>query len=116
MSGRTGVKHIKKYAVYGNVYASDGIYIPEWFYRGTFYRCQIFILNQGFYNDDYSEVVGGWSIGWSKEYLEKRWKAISDENEFVGQKMYALMDEELADIKEQQAKFNAKYCPDLKEN
>ena len=108
------MKHIKKYAVYGDVYASDGMYIPEWFYRGNFYRCEIFIANHGDYHYDYEEVVGAWSIGWSEEYLEERWDAIPDEDEFAEQKMDALMDEELTDLKKQQDKFNAKYRPDLK--
>jgi hypothetical protein len=100
--------------VYGNVYASEGMYIPEWFYIGTFYRCEVFIASNGHYNYDYEEVVGGWSIGWSEEYLEERWDAIPDEDEFAEQRMDALIDEELEDIKKQQAKFNAKYRVDLK--
>tara|TARA_R110000782_G_scaffold13623_5_gene40124 strand:+ start:1665 stop:2024 length:360 start_codon:yes stop_codon:yes gene_type:complete len=103
----TGVKHTRKYAVYGNVYASEGMYIPEWFYIGTFYRCKVFIAqNQGFYG--YEEVLGGWSIGWSEEYLEERWDALSDEDE-RGQKIDALMDEEEADLASRRAKFDSKY-------
>ena len=103
----TGVKHTRKYAVYGNVYASEGMYTPEWFYIGTFYRCEVFIAkNQGFYG--YEEVLGGWSIGWSEEYLEERYEAIptGDASE---QRIYALMGEEEADLTARQAKFDSKY-------
>lgn len=103
------MKHTKKYAVYGDVYASEGMYVPDWFYRGTFYNCKIFIANNGEYNDDYEEVVGGWSIGWSEEYLEERYESIPEEDEFLERKIAELFDEELADIKKQQAKFDAKY-------
>tara|TARA_R110000737_G_scaffold137710_1_gene168651 strand:- start:91 stop:450 length:360 start_codon:yes stop_codon:yes gene_type:complete len=103
----TGVKHTRKYAVYGNVYASDGMDIPEWFYIGTFYRCKVFIAkNQGFYG--YEEVLGGWSIGWSEEYLEERYKAIPTGDE-SDQKIDALMDEEEADLASRRAKFDSKY-------
>ena len=102
------MKHTRKYAVYGNVYASEGMYIPEWFYIGTFYRCEVFIANHGDFHYDYEEVVGGWSIGWSEEYLEERWEAIPDGDESE-QKMDALMDEEEADLAARQAKFDSKY-------
>jgi len=104
----TGVKHTRKYAVYGNVYASEDMYIPEWFYIGTFYRCKVFIASNGYYNYDYEEVVGDWSIGWSEEYLEERYKAISNGDERE-QKLYALLDEEEADLAARQAKFDSKY-------
>ena len=103
------MKHTKKYAVYGMVYASDDMYIPEWFYRGTFYRCNLFIANTGEQHPDYEEVVGGWFIGWSEEYLEERYESIREEDERSEHKIDDLIDEEDADIKQQQAKFDAKY-------
>jgi hypothetical protein len=103
----TGVKHTRKYAVYGDVYGSDGVHIPEWFYIGTFYRCEVFIAkNQGFYG--YEEVLGGWSIGWSDEYLEERYNALPNEGE-IEQELNALAEEEEADLAAQQAKFDFKY-------
>ncbi len=103
------MKHIKKYAVYGMVYASEGMYTPDWFYRGTFYRCKVFIANTGDHHPDYEEVVGDWFIGWSEEYLEERYESIPERDELLDIKISEIHNEEKADIKQQQAKFDAKY-------
>ena len=91
------------------VYANEGMYRPDWFYRGTFYRCQSFMANSVDNHPDYEEAVGDWFIGWSEEYLEERYESLTEKGELLDRKMREIHDEEKTDIEQQQAKFDAEY-------
>ena len=102
MSETTGVKHTRKYAVYGDVYCLEDIWMPEEFYIGTFYRCKVFIAqNEDFH--DHPEVRGDWSISWAEDYLYGK---MDGDNDKVNDPVF---EEQEADLKKKNKAFEDKY-------
>ena len=113
----------KEYAVYGEVYLSDGVYMDEELYTGTFYRCKVFSKEVNTY--EYPEVVGAVTVGWSEQYYEEREDNINNNSNLTDD----IKDEELEkleleaqkDIREKSNKFygktvtKGKYYKDNKE-
>ena len=100
----------KEYAVYGEVYLSDGVYMDEELYTGTFYRCKVFSKEVNTY--EYPEVVGAVTVGWSEQYYEEREDNINNNSNLTDD----IKDEELEkleleaqkDIREKSNKFYGK--------